>query len=302
MNNTAKPFFISLVICFGLFLAPITQPVSAFNLDDFKSKLDKYKTKIKRIDEQKKQLDLATGNVSQKDEINIGRNVISGLLGAAPLVDNTTLQQYINKIGFWIALQSERPDLPWTFAVIDSPNINAFASPGGYIVVTLGLYQILENESQLAAILAHEISHVIDKHHLDAIRDTSQGEILGSLAVRITDEKYRKNMQKLVNSGVQIYARGLDKKYEFAADRQGAVLAARSGYDPYAMLDVLTTLTSIQPTDDSMTVFLNTHPPISDRISILEQLMDTHLRNINISTDNYRLQKINQSISRALLK
>ena len=300
--NTEKPYRISLAICICLFLASISQPASAFNFDDFKSKLDKYKTKIKRIDEQKKQLDLATGNVSQKDEINIGRNVISGLLGAAPLVDNTILQQYINKIGFWIALQSERPDLPWTFAVIDTPNINAFASPGGYIVVTLGLYQILENESQLAAILAHEISHVIDKHHLDAIRDTSQGEILGTLAVRVTDEKYRKNMQKLVNSSVQLYARGLDKKYEFAADRRGSVLAARSGYDPYAMLDVLTTLTSIQPTDDSMTVFLNTHPPLSERISILEQLMDTHLRTINISTDNYRLQKINQSISRALLK
>lgn len=299
--KTITPLLFSLMLCIAVSASFFAEPVSAFDFDKFKSKLDKYKTKIKRIDEQKKQLDLATGNVTEKDEINIGRNVISGLLGAAPLVNNTPLQQYINKIGLWIALQSERPDLPWTFGVIDSPNINAFASPGGYIAVTLGLYQVLENESQLAAILAHEISHVIDKHHLDAIRDTSQGEILGSLAVSATNDKYKKDMQRLVNSSVQIYARGLDKKYEFAADRQGAVLAARAGYDPYAMLDVLTTLTSIHAADDSMTVFLNTHPPLNDRINVLEQLMDENLRNIKIAADNHRLQKINQSISSSLL-
>lgn len=297
-----KTLIISLTLCLSVSLTFIPQTVSGFDFDKFKSKLDKFKQKTKSFNEQKKQLDLATGNVSVKDEINIGRNVISGLLGAAPLVNNNTLQQYINKIGYWVALQSERPDLPWTFGVIDSPNVNAFASPGGYIVLTVGLYQMLENESQLAAILAHEISHVIDKHHLDAIRDTSQTEILGSLAVRVTDDKYRKDMQKLVNSSVQIYARGLDKKYEFTADRRGAVLAARSGYDPYAMLDVLTTLSSIHAGDDSMTVFLNTHPPLNDRISTLEQLMDRHLQNIKIAANNNRLQKINQSISTSLLK
>lgn len=300
--NKFKILITHLIICFSFSLLFAPQPSIAFDFDKFKSKLDKLKQKAKTVTEKKKQLDLATGNVSVDEEINIGRNVISGLLGAAPLVSNRPLQHYINKIGMWIALQSERPDLPWTFGVIDSPNINAFASPGGYIVLTAGLYQILENESQLAAILAHEISHVIDKHHLDAIRDTSQTEILGSLAVKATDSKYKKDMRKLVNSSVQIYARGLDKKYEFAADRQGAVLAARSGYDPYALLDVLTTLSSINATDDSMTVFLNTHPSLSDRIVTLEQLMDANMPNLKVPADNYRLQKINQSISSSLLK
>ena len=300
-----KPFNLliaRLIICLSFSLILISQPSIAFDFDQFKSKIDNFKQKAKSFNEKKKQLDLATGNVGVDEEINIGRNVISGLLGAAPLLDNRPLQHYVNKIGMWIALQSERPDLPWTFGIIDSPNINAFASPGGYVVLTAGLYQLLENESQLAAILAHEISHVIDKHHLDAIRDTSQTEILGSLAVKATDSKYRKNMQRLVNSSVQIYARGLDKKYEFAADRQGAVLAARSGYDPYALLDVLTTLSSINTSDESMTVFLNTHPSLSDRIVTLEQLMDTYMPDLNVPLDNYRLQKINQSISSSILK
>ncbi len=269
-------------------------PVTAFDFNDLKAKLKKAK---KEATQAKQQLDLATGKVNEKDEINIGRNVMSGLLGAAPLLKNNQLQQYVNRIGHWVALHSERPQLPWSFGVIDSPNVNAFAAPGGYIVLTAGLYQLLENESQLAAVLAHEISHVIEKHHLDAIRDTSQRELLASLAVKVTDEKHRETMRKLVNSGVQIYARGLDQRFEYGADRRGVVLAARSGYDPYAMLDVLTTLSSINNTDESMAVFLNTHPPLNDRIETLVSMMDQHLKNLPLATDNQRLRQVNQQVA-----
>ncbi len=294
LKQLSKLTFLFLVCCT---VSINSTRLDAFDLDKFKNKLEKLKQQKEDLQEKKKTLDLATGNVNKRDEINIGRNVISGLLGAAPLVDNEPLQQYVNKIGYWIALQSERPKLPWTFGVIHSKNINAFASPGGYIVLTLGLYELLENESQLAAILAHEISHVIEKHHLDAIRDTSKREILGALAVKATSKKHREKMQKLVNSSVQIYARGLDKKFEFGADRRGVVLAARAGYDPYAMLDVLTTLHSISAADDSMTVFLNTHPPLAKRIKTLENLMDRHLVIHNIPTDNQRLQRVNHMIA-----
>ncbi len=278
-----------LLVAVGLILLLPVGPAQGFDLDKFKSKVEKIK-------KDKQQLDLVTGKVGKKDEIKIGSNVISGLLGAAPLVDNDNLQQYVNKVGRWVASQSKRPKLPWTFGVIDSSNINAFAAPGGYIVLTFGLYQLLENESQLAAILAHEISHVIEKHHLDAIRDTSQKEILGSLAVKATDKKHRDKMRKLVNSAVQIYARGLDKRFEYGADRRGVVLAARAGYDPYALMDVMTTLRSINPDDDSMGVFLSTHPPLGDRIRILERLMDKHMSVREIPPDNQRLQQVNRQI------
>lgn len=258
---------------------------------------DEYKKKLKKLKKHKKSLALATGKVSKKQEIKIGQNVISGLLGAAPLVKSDHLQKYINKVGHWVALQSKRPKLPWTFGVINSPNVNAFAAPGGYIVVTLGLYQLLENESQLASVLAHEISHVIEKHHLDAISKSSKGEILGSLAVKATSKKHKKKMQKLVNSSVQIYANGLDKKFEYAADRRGIVLSARAGYDPYALLDVLTTLSSINTKDDSMAVFLNTHPPLSSRIKVLEKLTDKNMSDIKIPEDNQRLISENKIIA-----
>ena len=297
--NRQRPLLIGLLALLVVSIAPVQQPAHGFDFDKLKSKLDKLKTKKEELKESKQSLDLATGNVSKKDEINIGRNVISGLLGAAPLVESNELQRYVNQVGYWIAMQSERPDLPWSFGVINSPNVNAFAAPGGYIVLTMGLYQLLENEAQLAAILAHEVSHVIEKHHLDAIHDTSQKELLGALAVKATDKKYQDKMRKLINSGVQIYARGLDKKYEFGADRRGVVLAARAGYDPFALLDILTTLRSINAGDDSMAVFLNTHPPLQDRIHTLEGLMDKHLKINQVPTDNQRLQRINQQIASA---
>lgn len=287
-------------MCLPLCLAFLSGPAPGFDFDRLKSGFDDLKQKAEALKEKKRVVDLATGNVSREHEVEIGRNVMSGLLGAAPLVDDPTLQQYVNRVGRWVALQSSRPQLPWTFGVIDSPNVNAFAAPGGYIVLTIGLYQLFENESQLAGVLAHEISHVIEKHHLDALRKTSQGNLLGELAVHATDRDQREHMRRLVNSGVQIYARGLDQRYEFGADRHGAVLAARAGYDPFAILDVLATLNSINPGDNTMAVFLNTHPPLGERIDTLANLMDRHLPKIAVQPENQRLQATNRRIAARL--
>ncbi len=298
--NSIRTLPRTLLLMLALVLAPLAFPTYGFDLDKLKSKLDRLKQKTETLKEKKKVVDLATGKVSREHEVEIGRNVMSGLLGAAPLVANPTLQQYVNKVGRWIAMQSGRPDLPWTFGVIDSPNVNAFAAPGGYIVLTVGLYQLFENESQLAGVLAHEISHVIERHHLDALRKTSQGNLLGELAVRATDKDYRDRMRKLVNSGVQIYARGLDQRYEFGADRMGVVFAARAGYDPYALLDVLATLHSINRNDDAMAVFLNTHPPLDERIDTLVSVMDRHMPKLVVQAENQRLQATNRRVAQGL--
>src|SRR5512135_2939644 len=106
----------------------------------------------------------------ESEEIAIGRQIAGDLLGAAPLVKDARLQKYVNQVGEWVASQSERPDLPWHFGVIQSEDVNAFAAPGGYIFVTLGLYRLLQNEADLAGVLGHEIGHVIRKHHLKLLQ------------------------------------------------------------------------------------------------------------------------------------
>ncbi len=227
------------------------------------------------------------GEVTTEQEVEMGGNLISGLLGAAPLVDDDQLQRYVNDVGYWVASHSSRKDLPWTFGVIDSDGINAFAAPGGYIVMTRGLYNLLENEAQLAGVLAHEISHVVAKHHLEALQKVMKREFWTDLTVAsVGNKKDRKKLGKLVNAGVQLYATGLDRKYEFDADLRGVVLTARAGYDPFALLDVLTTIDSISPESEELTVMIKTHPPTNERLIQLADKMDGRL-------DSYALGQTN---------
>ncbi len=220
----------------------------------------------------------ANKEVSTEEEIELGGNLISGLLGAAPLVDDPELQRYVNDVGFWVASQSKRKDLPWRFGVIDSAGINAFAAPGGYVVITLGLYSLLENEAQLAGVLGHEISHVVKQHHLKALQKTMKRGIWAKVGVRaLADKDDQEALDKVVNAGVQLYASGLDRDLEYNADKRGVVLAARAGYDPFALLDVLTTIDSINPGEADLTVLLNTHPPTEERLKKLAKLMDGEL-------------------------
>ena len=117
-----------------------------------------------------KDLAAATTGVSEEDEIKIGRDLAGRLLGQIPLVDDADVQAYVNRVGRWIALQSERPDIPWRFGVANAANINAMAMPGGTILITRGLYDILDNEAQLAGVLGHEIAHVVKKHHISVMQ------------------------------------------------------------------------------------------------------------------------------------
>ena len=269
----------------------LSLPVQGFDLDGMLQKLD---DAAKDVDSNLSKIDKMRGKLSTSEEIEIGSNLVSGLLGAAPLVDDPELQRYVNDVGFWVAAQSKRAKLPWRFGVIDSQGINAFAAPGGYIVITLGLYQLLQNEAQLAGVLAHEIAHVVRKHHLKALQKTMKREFWTDMTVATVDDKKDENkLRGLIGSGLRLYTTGLDRKYEFDADLRGVVLAARAGYDPYAYLDVLTTIDSINPDAAELTVLMNTHPPTGERIDTLARKMDGRLDSYAAGVDNaVRFRKV----------
>jgi predicted Zn-dependent protease len=198
---------------------------------------------------------------TQAEEIEIGDGVAETLLGARPLLDEPDLQRYVNTVGMWVAQQSERPDLPWHFGVNDSDHINAFAAPGGYIIVTKGMMKQLRNEAELAGVLGHEVAHVTQKHHLKALRKSALVNLLSAGAAAATAESRHAGLvQQLAGPTKELYARGLDKADEFEADRMGVVLAARAGYDPYGLPAVLTTLASADPQDNFLTLLTKTHP------------------------------------------
>ncbi len=265
LNTINKQTRICITLLFALLLP---SGVAALNFDF--GKIKETATKIKR----------ATGKISVKEEVEIGGLITSNLLGAAPLVDDPELQRYVNRVGMWVAQQSERPDLPWRFGVIKSDNVNAFAAPGGYIILTHGLFATLNSEAELAGVLGHEIAHVNEKHHLNALKKSARMDLLGDALQASAKDKSRsdrKKLGKLINAGTQLYARGLDRKYEYDADRIGVVYAARAGYDPYALFDVLTTLDSIKADSPTMALLLSTHPPFSERLEKLDSATEGHL-------------------------
>lgn len=211
----------------------------------------------------------------ESGEIKLGRDVSATLLGAAKLSANATLQAKVNRMGRWLSLQTERPKLAWYFGVLESDSINAFAAPGGYIFITRGLVEKLGDDSELAAVLAHEISHVLKRHHLEAMEKAAKVGLIGDF-IHIANRKNKdqKNYDKLVNAGRELYTRGLDKEYEFEADRMGVVIATRAGYDPYGQLAVLQTLEAMNPKDSSLALMFKTHPSPTDRIGKLSKSMD----------------------------
>lgn len=258
----------------GLFIASllVSLPVAAFDLGGL-GNIDLEKA-VKVVQKVQK----ANADISEPQEIDLGGGIASNLLGAAPLWDNPPVQRYVNRVGRWLALQTERPDLPWQFGVLDDNDVNAFAAPGGYVFITKGLLARMNNEAELAGVLAHEISHVLRKHHLQALKKGARSELMSDLANdAIKSQGGDPRLSKLVSAGTEIYARGLDKQDEYEADRMGVVIAARAGYDPYGLPAVLQTLQSINPNDSNLALMFKTHPALGDRLSLLDGLMSESL-------------------------
>jgi beta-barrel assembly-enhancing protease len=229
---------------------------------------------------------------SREEEVALGREITGSLLGAAPLVKDAALQQYVNKVGRWVASQSERENLPWKFGVIDSADLNAFAMPGGYVLITKGLYANLQNEAQLASVLGHEIAHVVKKHQLKVLQ---KQQLLGYGASRVGDlfGKKDKLAKKVVGTGAEISARGLDKDAEFEADRMGMVLAARAGYDAFSLAEVLQTISQANKNDSSVALLFKTHPSPDERLAKLGDAAGSSLDNVKAGkTLENRLYKL----------
>jgi beta-barrel assembly-enhancing protease len=232
---------------------------------------------VNRLVDSVKNAGKATKEINQEEEIAIGRDLAATLVGAAPLVTDVRLQRYVNSVGRWVASQSERPDLPWQFGILDAPQLNAFAVPGGTVFITRGLLERMRNEAELAGVLGHEITHVVKKHHLKAIQKGAMTALAGdALSMAVKDKSAAAN-EKLVSFGKEMYSRGLDKGDEFEADRLGVVLAARAGYDAYGLPSVLQTLQAMNAQDSGLALMFKTHPAPGDRLDMLGEKMQPTL-------------------------
>lgn len=216
--------------------------------------------------------------IDEPKEIQIGRHLAAVLVGAKPLHPNAALQRYVNRLGRWISLQTPRPQLPWTFGVLDDDGYNAFAAPGGYIFVTKGLIDRMADEADLASVLAHEMAHVVGKHHLKAIQKSAQSGLLTrALATQVGGGVGGALSEQLLLLGRDLYSRGLDQSDEFEADRIGVTYATAAGYDPYGLLAVLQQMAATPGDNPAYALTFSTHPSTTARLDQLEQAMGQRL-------------------------
>ncbi|MFH1494883.1 MAG: M48 family metallopeptidase [Pseudomonadota bacterium] len=270
----------------GALLTSQASAFGGFNLD------------INKLISAGKNLNEASKDISEPEEISIGEGMASVLLGTAPLVKNDALQKYVNQVGRYLTLQTERPDLPWHFGILDSDSVNAFATPGGHIFVTSGLLRKMHSEAELAGVLSHEIAHVLQKHHLVAMKKAGGMGFLTDVASIAVDQKggggyAGKELSKNLISGMkEILVRGLDKDDEYEADRMGVVIATRAGYDSYGLPAVLQMLDGLSNTSDVSLLF-STHPAPESRMDTLSGVMQSKF-------DHYQGQSVNDRFRRLM--
>lgn len=220
------------------------------------------------------------GAKSEDEELLIGANTATLLLAKAPLLDDPAVQAYVNSVGMWVAQNSERPELAWHFAVLNNRAVGAYAAPGGYVFITSGLLAQMNSEAELAGVLAHEVAHVVRKHHLQAIQQNAGAGLLTNLSLLAVQASQAsssspaasslqdtKKFEQLVTN---VYTRGLDRGDEYEADAMGAVIATRAGYDSYGLATVLQSLASMKQDDATLLTFLKVHPNIGDRLTQLQ--------------------------------
>jgi len=176
--------------------------------------------------------------ISENEEIAIGKRYHQKILQQnSPYLDND-LQAYVQRIGDSLASKSHRPNLFYRFTVLDSPNINAFALPGGYIYINRGLMAYLSSEEELAAVLGHEIGHVTARH---SVKQYSQSQLFSilSTAIEINQGSTAGNLATLASD---VLLSGYGREMELEADNLGAQYIYQDGYSPEGMYEVLSVL------------------------------------------------------------
>lgn len=210
------------------------------------------------------------------EELALGPQIAGRILGARPLWNDAGAQQRVNLIGRWVASQTSRPELPWTFGVIDSPEINAFAAPGGYVLVTRGMYEILSTDGEVAAVLGHEISHCVQRDHYNVIRKQEMATIGKDLAMSEvqtgTDTAAGLYARQYVEKhGAAVMLTALDREAEYRADEAAEIYVARAGMNPVSLYAVLQKMTAAGKQSASLAQLYKTHPALDDRMDHIDR-------------------------------
>jgi predicted Zn-dependent protease len=229
--------------------------------------------KAQKIQQAKNKLDDL--NVSEEEERKIGEDVSAKIRQRFGVVQDPAIHKYVTLVGSALAEQSERPKLAWTFIVLDTDGVNAFASPGGIIHITRGALGLITSEAELAGVLAHEIGHVAHKHAVNAIKKNK--------AVQLGTNETLSNrgpfLDRIANKAYDIVLENkFDRGDEMDADKVSLTLAEKAGYAPGKLADFLTSLderNKDQPESSGSNGLFASHPDTKARIDAIRKLAGT---------------------------
>ena len=228
--------------------------------------------------------------MSEKKEIALGQSADPQIIGSMGLYEDDKLQKFITEKGKEMAAISHRPNLPYEFKVVDSPVVNAFAVPGGFVYFTRGIMAHFNNEAEFAGVLGHEIGHVTAKH--GARQQTSQIlSQVGLVAGVILSPEFR-SMAEQASQGMQLWMLKNSRSHESESDKLGVEYSSKIGYDATKMASFFGTLKSLSAkAGQSIPTFMSTHPDPGQREQNVGLMARAHQQknpgNYKVNRDSY---------------
>jgi len=209
--------------------------------------------------------------ISVDQEIAMGREAHQQVLQTIGAYEDPELQRYVDRIGQRLAAASERPDLPWTFTVVDDPSVNAFALPGGFIYLTRGILTHMESEAEMVSVLGHEIGHVTARHSVEQISRAQLAQI-GLVAGMVVSPELR-NYGDLASTGLQVMFLKFSRDDERQADALGLRYMNQAGYEAREMVEMFRTLERVSEGSSGgrLPDWLATHPNPENRLERIQQ-------------------------------
>jgi predicted Zn-dependent protease len=213
--------------------------------------------------------------MTEGQEIQIGRDADPDIVASMGLYPDEALQAYVQDLGHQLAARSERPNLPWTFRVLDDPVINAFALPGGYIYVTRGILAYLDSEAELAGVLGHEIGHVTARHSVNQISRAQVAQLGLGVGMILAPELQR--FEGLASASLGLLFLKFGRDDERQADQLGVRYMGRLGYDPAQLSGVMGMLGRVTRGEEGggTPEWLSTHPNPENREEAILRLAET---------------------------
>jgi len=240
-----------------------------------------------------------SGNADVIAEIQFGREVAARILAREGLYDNAELTKYVNLVAAALARFTDRPELTFHVAILNTDDINAYAAPGGYIFITKGAIAQMKDESELAGVIAHEMAHITRKHvvHELDIHGGDNSPVAGfARFMGAAGDPIKIGFMKLVDKAMDIlYDRGYKVEDERDADSTATMTAAFSGYDPDGLSRYLERVKTIK--GEPTSILTKTHPGYDERVQRIESIIaEEGLEGAQYKTGKDRFDEIKKAL------